>query len=317
MKKVILLLGPTGVGKTGASILLAKALDSEIISSDSMQIYRYMDIGTAKPSLKERQIVKHHMIDIVNPWEYYSTGEYIRSVQPVIENLHSRKKIPIIVGGTGLYLKAMTRGIFAGPSADWQLRERLKQKEFQTPGYLYGFLKEVDSASANKIMPNDLRRIIRALEVYYKTHKPISEFHRSLTKPFSYDFIKVGLTRNRNELYRLIEKRVDKMMAEGLMEEVKKVMSLIAEHSGCDINRLPALQAIGYKELALYFKNIISLDEAETLIKKRTRNYAKRQFTWFKKEEEINWTDITGIYEPGDIFKKVLKALTERAVSEF
>jgi tRNA dimethylallyltransferase len=312
MKKVILLLGPTGVGKTGASILLAKALDSEIISSDSMQIYRYMDIGTAKPSLEQRQAVRHHMIDVANPWEYYSTGEYIRSVQPMIENLHSRGKIPIIVGGTGLYLKAMTRGIFAGPSADWQLRENLEQKELQTPGYLYGFLKEVDPASANKIMPNDLRRIIRALEVYYKGQKPISEFRRSSTKPLLHDFMKVGLTRDRNELYRLIEERVDKMMTEGLVEEVKKVMSLIAEHSGCDINRLPALQAIGYKELALYFKEIISLTEAATLIKKRTRNYAKRQFGWFKKEEGINWIDISGINEPEEIFGKVSKIVTNR-----
>lgn len=307
MKKVILLLGPTGVGKTETSILVARALDTEIISSDSMQIYRYMDIGTAKPSLKEREMVRHHMIDIADPWELYSTGEYIKAVKPIIEELHNKKKIPIIVGGTGLYLKAMTRGIFEGPSADWQLRGDLKKKEMDTPGYLYDHLKSIDSASASKIMPNDLRRIIRALEVYYKGKKPISEFQRSLTKPLLFDFVKIGLSRDRKELYNLIEKRVDKMMTDGLVDEVKKVKYLITKNSTVDLSRLPALQAIGYKELILHLNGEISLDEAVTLIKKRSRNYAKRQFTWFKKEEGVCWIDITGISESDKIFDKVIK----------
>lgn len=306
MKKIITLLGPTGVGKTEASILLAKTLNTEIISSDSMQVYKYMDIGTAKPSIIQREMVRHHMIDIANPWELYSTGEYIKQVGPIIRNLHAINKIPLIVGGTGLYLKAMTRGIFEGPSADWQLRTNLMNNELETPGYLYNTLKNIDPASADKIMPNDLRRIIRALEVYYIERKPISEIQKSLTKPFLCDFIKVGLTRDRRELYRLIEERVDKMIAQGLLKEVEKIISMINEHAGNDTTHLPAMQAIGYKELALYLNGAVSLDEAILLIKKRTKNYAKRQFIWFKKEEDVSWIDITGIFEPQEIFKKII-----------
>lgn len=307
MKKIIALLGPTGVGKTEVSILLAKELNTEIISSDSMQVYRYMDIGTAKPTIAQRKMVKHHMIDVANPWELYSTGEYIKQVEQIIGNLHALNKIPLIVGGTGLYLKAMTRGIFEGPSANWQIRTNLMNNELETPGCLYNTLKNIDPASADKIMPNDLRRIIRALEVYYIERKPISEIQKSLTKPFLCDFIKVGLTRDREELYRLIEERVDKMMANGLVKEVSKVISMISEHTDINTtNHLPAMQAIGYKELSLYLTEFISLDEAISLIKKRTRNYAKRQFIWFKKEEDVNWIDITGIYEPQGIFKKII-----------
>ncbi len=308
MKKVIAILGPTGAGKTGASILLAKALDTEIISSDSMQIYRYMDIGTAKPSIEERRTVIHHMIDVVDPWEFFSTGEYIKHVKPVIENLHNRNKTPVIVGGTGLYLKAMTRGIFEGPSADWELRKNLKQREAENPGYLFDYLRNVDPVSAGKIMPNDHRRLIRSLEVYFKSNHPISELHHELTKPFTFEFIKIGLTRNREELYRMIEERVDGMMEDGLLDEVKRVVSMISEHCEGDFSSLPALQAIGYKELISHLNDEASLDEAVMLIKKRTRNYAKRQFTWFKKEEGIFWIDITGFYEPEAIFEKILQS---------
>lgn len=308
MKKIIALIGPTGAGKTGASILLAMALNTEIISSDSMQVYRYMNIGTAKPSLQQRQMVRHHMIDVCNPWELFSVGEYIKQVEPIIKNLHSKDKTPLIVGGTGLYLKAMTRGLFKGPSADWQLREELMNKEANTPGYLYNRLKDIDATSANRIMPNDLRRIIRALEVYYKEKKPISQFQSSLTKPLSYDFIKIGLTREREELYRLIDERVDKMLTEGFLEEVERVVSMISKHTDTGIKHLPAMQAIGYKELALYLNGTINLDEAIALIKKRTRNYAKRQFIWFKKEEDILWIDINGLYEPEAIFERILQS---------
>ncbi len=309
MKKVIALLGPTGIGKTEASILLAKALDTEIISSDSMQIYRYMNIGTAKPSYEERQMVRHHMLDIINPWELYSTGEYIKNVKPVIENLHGRDKIPIIVGGTGLYFKAMTRGIFEGPSADWELREDLEKKEVGEPGYLYNYLKTIDPVSADRIAHNDQRRMIRAIEVFSKQYKPISKLHQELTKPFSCDFIKIGLTRNREELYKIIEERVDKMINEGLLDEVNSVISMISEHCTDKISRLPALQAIGYKELALYLRGEMSLDEAISLIKQRTRNYAKRQFTWFKKEEEIHWIDISEIFDSQKIYDKISSEL--------
>jgi tRNA dimethylallyltransferase len=297
MNKVIILLGPTGVGKTGVSTLLAKALNTEIISADSMQIYRHMDIGTAKPSKKERAIVKHHMIDIVDPVESYSTGKYIEAVIPIIEGLLDKGKIPIVVGGTGLYIKAMTRGIFSGPSADWTLREELLSIENEEKGSLYNYLKELDPGAAEKITSNDKRRIIRALEVCLKTKKRLSEIQKKLTKPLPYEFIKIGLTRDRKELYRIIEERVDAMMEAGIVEEVKNTLEM-------NPDRTP-MQAIGYKEVVKYLQGEITLDEAVRLIKKVTKRYAKRQFTWFRKEEDIQWVDITGIDDSHEAFIRV------------
>jgi len=301
MNRVIILLGPTGVGKTGVSILLAKELKTEIISADSMQIYRHMDIGTAKPSIEERTMVKHHMIDIVDPWESYSTGKYITAVVPVIDKLHKKGKIPIVVGGTGLYIKAMTRGIFSGPPADWTLREELLSMEKEERGSLYNYLKELDTDAAGKITPNDTRRIIRALEVCLKSNTSISEMQKKLTQPLPYDFIKIGLIRDRKELYRLIEKRVAIMIESGLVEEARNILTM-------NPDRTP-MQAIGYKEIAMYLYGDFTLEEAIRLIKRGTKRYAKRQFTWFRKEEGIHWIDITGIYDNHEAFMRVYDVL--------
>jgi len=301
MNKVIILLGPTGVGKTGASILLAKALNTEIISADSMQIYRHMDIGTAKPSKEERATVRHHMIDIVNPSEAYSTGKYIEAVVPIIEGLHKTERIPVVVGGTGLYIKAMTKGIFSGPSADWTLREYLLSMEKEENGSLYNYLKELDPEAAEKITPNDTRRIIRALEVCLKSKETLSEMQKKLTRPLPYEFIKIGLSRERKELYNMIEERVDKMIIDGLVNEVKKVIEMI----GNSEIPLPSMQAIGYKDIAMYLNGEITLDEAVRLVKRGTKRYAKRQFTWFRKEEDIHWVNITGINESHEAFMRV------------
>jgi tRNA dimethylallyltransferase len=301
MNKVIILLGPTGVRKTSVSILLAKELKTEIISADSMQIYRHMDIGTAKPSKEERAMVKHHMIDIVDPSDSYSTGKYITAVVPVIDKLHKKGKVPIIVGGTGLYIKAMTRGIFSGPPADWTLREELLSMEEEERGSLYNYLKKLDPDAAGKITPNDMRRVIRALEVCLKSNTSISEMQKNLTQPLPYDFIKIGLTRDRKELYRIIEKRVATMIETGLVEEVKNISTM-------NPDRTP-MQAIGYKEMAMYLCGDITLDEATRLIERSTKRYAKRQFTWFRKEEGIHWIDITGIYDNHEAFIRVSNIL--------
>ncbi len=307
MNKVIILLGPTGVGKTGASILLAKALNTEIISADSMQIYRHMDIGTAKPSKEERATVRHHMIDIVNPSEAYSTGKYIEAVVPIIEGLHKTERIPVVVGGTGLYIKAMTKGIFSGPSADWTLREYLLSMEKEENGSLYNYLKELDPEAAEKITPNDTRRIIRALEVCLKSKETLSEMQKKLTRPLPYEFIKIGLSRERKELYNMIEERVDKMIIDGLVNEVKKVIEMI----GNSEIPLPSMQAIGYKDIAMYLQGQITLDEAIRLVKRGTKRYAKRQFTWFRKEEDIHWVNITGINESHEAFMRVNHVLKD------
>lgn len=294
---VIILLGPTCVGKTGASLLLAKELDTEIISADSMQIYRHMDIGTAKPTIEERAMIKHHMLDIMEPCEHFSAGKYIESVQGIIEGLHSKGKIPVITGGTGLYIKALTRGIFAGPAADWGLREALLSSEKESAGSLYDKLRVIDPEAASRIMPADIRRIIRALEVCLKTDSGISEMQKNSTRPLPYEFVKIGLTRNRAELYALIEKRVDSMLEKGLIDEVKKLLTMQPGKT--------ALQAIGYKEITSFLKGELHLDEAGALIKQRTRNYAKRQTTWFKKEEEISWLDVTGLFSSQEIYRAI------------
>jgi tRNA dimethylallyltransferase len=297
MKKVIILLGPTGVGKTEASILLAQSLDTEIISADSMQVYRHMDIGTAKPTMQEMSLVKHHMIDIVEPSESFSAGSYIDRVMPIIEGLHHQGKIPVVVGGTGLYIKAMTRGLFTGPIADWHLREELLSMEEEKKGSLYASLMKLDPSAAARIMENDTRRIVRALEVCLKAGTGITQMQESLTSPLPYDFLRIGITRERKELYELIEKRVDSMLTAGLVDEVR---NLLLRNPG-----KTALQAIGYKEIAAHFRGEYSLDEGIRLIKKRSKNYAKRQITWFKKEERIRWVDVTGHFTGKDIFKAI------------
>jgi tRNA dimethylallyltransferase len=216
----------------------------------------------------------------------------------------------------------MTRGIFSGPSADWTLREELLSMEEEEAGSLYIYLKEVDPRAAERITPNDTRRIIRALEVCLKGNARISEMQRKLTQPLPYEFVKIGLTRERKELYRLIERRVEKMIQEGLIEETKKIIVMLREHQTVSqgtgpeneksrllplsSSRFPSTQAIGYKEIALYLQGEISLDEAISLIKRGTKRYAKRQFTWFRKEEDIDWVDITGIDDSRDAFLRVL-----------
>lgn len=304
MNKVLILLGPTGVGKTGASILLAEKLDTEIISADSMQIYRNMDIGTAKPAKEEMKAVRHHMIDIVPPTESYSVGQYIETVVPVIDRIQGEGRIPVIVGGTGLYIKAITRGIFSGPSADWALRDELLAAEQAEKGYLFAYLQKTDPEASEKIDRNDIRRIVRAIEVCLKSREKISLLRKRLTKPLSSEFIKIGLTRERRELYGIIEKRVDEMIQAGLQEETENILKM-------DPEKTP-MQAIGYKEIAMYLDGKISMEEAVTLVKRNSRRYAKRQFTWFRKEASVQWIDVTGLHDSMAIFN-LIKDLIARS----
>ncbi len=298
-KTVIIILGPTAVGKTGLSLLLAQALHTEIISADSMQVYRYMDIGTAKPSAEELKKVPHHLISIMSPAEIFSAGLFREKASSIIDDLHGRHKIPLITGGTGLYIRALTGGLFEGQGADEALRERLRGDEKRNgKGSLYNKLKLLDPEAAGKIGPNDLRRTIRALEVAINEQTGISGMQKRMTIPSDYHFIKIGLSRDREELYRLIEDRVDMMVSDGLLDETRKLLEMRPNRA--------AMQALGYKEMKLYLDGQVDLHEAVRLIKKRTRNFAKRQYTWFRKEPGIHWVDITGMKSAGTILEKVI-----------
>ncbi len=298
-KRVLILLGPTAVGKTGASILLARRLGTEIISADSMQIYRGMDIGTAKPGPAEMKEVPHHMIDILEPSERFSAGKYVEAVREIIDRLHRKGKVPLIVGGTGLYIKALTRGIFPAPGADHALREHLLREERESPGSLYRRLEEVDPGRAEELSPLDTRRVVRALEVVISTGRRMTELIREKTIPLSCDYIKIGLTRERDELYRIIERRVEDMFEAGLLNEVRALLQRNPSET--------PLQAIGYKEVIRYLEGEMDYPGLLQEVKKATRRYAKRQFTWFRKEEGIRWIDITGIYEPEEILERILQ----------
>jgi tRNA dimethylallyltransferase len=302
-KPILILAGPTAVGKTEASLFLAREQGAEIVSADSMQIYRGMDIGTAKPSPEQRRLVYHHMIDIVAPDQPYSVGDYLRDARAAIDGILASGGTPIVVGGTGLYIRALTRGLFHGPPADIELRERLLLREAEGgAGALYSDMVKVDPEAAVKIHPNDLRRTVRALEVYYLRDRKLSDFHREHSFQDSpYRFRLLFLVRGRSELYPRIEQRVDWMIAAGLEAEVKMLFERGYRHG------LFSMQGLGYKHFLDYFLGRTSLDEAIGLLKRDTRRYAKRQFTWFRREPGTVWVDVTGIVEPGEIVDRIKK----------
>ncbi|HEY9058949.1 MAG TPA: tRNA (adenosine(37)-N6)-dimethylallyltransferase MiaA [Pseudobacteroides sp.] len=302
MGKVIVIVGPTASGKTALSIKLAKELEGEIISADSMQIYRYMDIGTAKPDEEEMSGIKHYLIDEVNPDEEFSVARYKELATKYIDEILNKGKQPIVVGGTGLYINSLLYNIdFSETVCDWELRERLK-KEAEELGndYLHDKLKSVDPLAAGRIHKNDTKRVIRALEVYEYSKKTISE-HQEVSRknPSRYEFYTYGLKMGRERLYDRINKRVDLMFERGLIEEVKDLIRM-----GYDRNTI-AMQALGYKELLLYLKDEITLEDAKEIIKMGSRRYAKRQITWFKKTEGIKWIDLDSEQDINKIAKNI------------
>ncbi|HET7318057.1 MAG TPA: tRNA (adenosine(37)-N6)-dimethylallyltransferase MiaA [Nitrospirota bacterium] len=304
-KPILIIAGPTAVGKTDASLLLARETGAEIVSADSMQIYRGMDIGTAKPTLEQRRLVYHHMIDIAAPDQPYSVGDYLRDARAAIDGITASGGVPIVVGGTGLYIRALTRGLFHGPPADLDLRERLLRRESEgQPGTLYSDLVKADPEAAVKIHPNDLRRTIRALEVYYLRDRRLSEFHREHAfKERPFRFRMIFLARSRSELYPRIEQRVDRMLADGLETEVRTLMD---RGYGPDLS---SMQGLGYKQFINHFLGRTTRDEAVALLKRDTKRYAKRQFTWFRREPSAVWVDITGLDKAEDIAERIKKSI--------
>lgn len=283
---VIVLVGPTAVGKTETALTLAQELNCEIISADSMQVYRGMNIGTAKASQTEQQLVKHHLLDIVNPDQRFTVAEWVRLAEKTIAEITSRNRLPLITGGTGLYVNALIDGfLFPDRGANELLRRKLYRQARVEPEKLHQVLQSVDPKAAAKLHPNDHRRIIRALEVYYTSGNPISELQAKTPAQQNYNAIMIGLNRKRQHLYQRIEQRVDQMVASGLIDEVKSLLDQYPQQP-------TALQAIGYKEIALFIQNQITLDEAISLIKRETRRYAKRQLSWFRRDQRIKWYDL-------------------------
>jgi tRNA dimethylallyltransferase len=301
LSKVLVILGPTGVGKTQVSLGLADILNGEIVSLDSRQVYKYMDIGTAKPTREEMKRVAHHLIDVVYPDEKFTAADYGKKAREAVREIIEGKKQPLVVGGSGLYLRALQKGFFCGPKGNEKLREGLRKEESELgPYHLYKKLKEVDSQAALRIHPNDSVRIIRALEVYELTGKPITSWQeKGVYEPFEMDFVKIGLTLDRKKLYEKIDQRVEKMISEGLLEEVKGL-----REKGYS-SALKAFKTVGYQELFSYLEGEIDFQSAVERIKLNTHSYAKRQLTWFKKEKEINWLDA----EKENLIESIVKCL--------
>jgi len=285
--RVVILLGPTGVGKSKLAIELAEEFAGEIISADSMQVYRYMDIGTAKPTLEEQKRVRHHLIDLVTPGQPFHAALYRTLGRKTIDQLYQDGKFICVVGGTGLYIKTLTQGLFTSPQIDPGVRERLKQEAQEKGGdVLFQRLKRVDPKTASKLHPRDLFRTIRALEVFDSTGIPISfyrEQHRFGERP--YLTLKIGLETNRVALYRRIDQRMDRMIEVGFLQEVEGLMEM-----GYSAELKP-MQSLGYKQMVQFLSKKIGWTEAVREMKRDTRHYAKRQLTWFKADPEVHWRD--------------------------
>jgi len=285
-KKIIFLLGPTGIGKSAAAINLAKKINAEIISCDSMQVYRRMNILTAKVALRQRKKVKHHLLGTIDPQQEYNAAQYRQEALLICDKIFAKGKIPLFVGGTGFYYSTIVDGLFPSVPQDKIIRQKLeKQLKLKGNRYLYRRLVKVDRAAAGKIHPRDTRRIIRALEVYLKTGQRISCLQRNRVGPGKEYVVKIfGLNRERQSLYNIIDQRVDKMFGRGLIKEVKRLLKLkLSRTAKC---------AIGISELKGYIWGEYSLAEAKRLIQRNSRHYAKGQLSWFKKDKRIQWINI-------------------------
>ncbi|MBV7276754.1 tRNA (adenosine(37)-N6)-dimethylallyltransferase MiaA [Clostridiaceae bacterium UIB06] len=305
MKDLFILAGPTAVGKTDISIKIAKRLNGEIISADSMQIYKYMDIGSAKVTEEEMQGVPHHLIDIVKPQEIFNVSQYKKMAKEAIDNIYERQKIPMLVGGTGLYINSLIYNYdFTEASVDENYRNCL-QELAQTNGkeYVHNLLRDIDIESYNRLFPNDLKRVIRALEVFKLTGKTISQFNaENDIYDIPYNVYYFVLTMDREKLYDRINKRVDIMLEKGLIDEVKKLKSM-----GYTAD-MQSMKGIGYKEILYYLDGEISLEEAIYQIKKGSRNYAKRQLTWFRKDQRVKWINKDEFANESDIIEHIIQS---------
>ncbi len=303
-QNICIIAGPTAVGKSDISIEVAKSLCGEIISADSAQVYKYMNVGTAKINEEEMQGIKHYMIDEVYPDEKFSAAVFRKKALSYINEISSKNKLPIIVGGTGFYISSLLDNFeFTDSFIDESYRKHLQNvASIKGNEYVHNKLKGIDSISYNKLHPNDLRRIIRALEVYKHTKKPISYFQEeSKKKPCNYNLAYICLNMKRESIYERINTRVENMINEGLIEEVEKLLDLGYSKD------LVSLQALGYKEIIYYIEGKMTKEEAAELLKKNTRNYAKRQLTWFRGDSRVFWINIEGYRNKSDIVENIIR----------
>lgn len=286
-KKIIFIVGPTAVGKSRLVISLAKKIDGEIVSCDSMQVYRGLDILSCKPSPTEKKQVRHHLIDVVRSSQDFDVSKFINLSRRLIEEIHKREKIPIFVGGTGLYLDCLLNGIFDGPGKNPKIRSELyKKAKVYGNNYLYRKLKTIDNQAAKKIHVHDLRRIVRALEVYQITKKPFSVLQKQrkgILQDKRFKIYIFGLNIPKEKLYENINKRVDEMFKRGVIRETKRILDKRCSKT--------FKQALGIKEINSYLRGEISLEQTKQLLKRNTRRYAKRQMTWFRKNPGIHWLE--------------------------
>jgi len=280
---LVVILGPTGSGKTSLSVALGKQFDGEIVSCDSVAVYRGLEIGSAKPSAEQRQLVPHHLLDVAAPDSFYTAGDYAQEARAAIADIAGRGKLPMVSGGTGLYLRALLQGLFAGPQRSAALRERLLRKaEIRGPAGLHRILKRLDPASAARIHANDMAKVIRAIEVTLAASQPMSEAWKQGREGLSgYHILRIGLDPERAALYERINARARAMFGQGLIAETR---DLIARYG-----HPPALASLGYRQAALYVEGEWTLEQAIAAASQGHRNYAKRQLTWFRREPEVCW----------------------------
>jgi tRNA dimethylallyltransferase len=283
---LVAILGPTASGKSTLAIALAQRFDGEIVSCDSVAVYRCFDIGTAKPSPQQRSLIPHHLLDVAEPDEHFTAGGYSRRARAAIREIAQRGKLPIVVGGTGLYLRALLEGLFPGPERSDQLRERLRKKAGQRgSAHLHRILERLDRTAAQKIHPNDAAKLIRAVEVCLASRSRMTELWRQRDPLRGYRILRIGLGPDRQELYDRINRRARQMFDDGLVDETK---SLLERYGG---KRIMALDSLGYRQAGQILRGELSRDEAIAAAQQGHRNYAKRQMTWFRREPDVHWID--------------------------